>query len=126
MSRVLTRDAILGTPDAGRARVEVPEWGGYVWAHVMSGTERDAWEASIVREGGDHSINMRAKLFILATRDDGGNPLFTAADVEALGRKSYVTLDKVINKIQEINRLTNSSMEKLEGNSEPGRSEGQS
>jgi hypothetical protein len=129
MTQALSREAILATPDAGRTQVEVPEWGGYVWVHVMSGTERDRWETDIIkssRDGKESTENTRAKLIVLTVRDDNGTPLFTSADVEALGRKHYAVLDRVIEESRRINRLTVKSMEELEGNSAPVRSDGQS
>lgn len=126
MSKALGRKAILATPDAGRTKVDVPEWGGYVWVHVMSGTERDAWEVTIIKEGKEAQKNMRAKLLVLTVRDDDGQPLFTAEDIPALGKKHYLVLDKVLDESKRINRLTDKSMEELEGNSAPSRSDGQS
>jgi hypothetical protein len=129
MSKPLTRDSILASPDAGRTQVEVPEWGGYVWVHVMSGSERDRWEYEIIRankDGKDGTENTRAKLIVMSVRDDNGLPLFTDADIPALGKKHYAVLDRVLDESRRLNRLTVKSMEELEGNSAPGRSEGQS
>lgn len=125
-ARSLGRDQILNTPNAGRVAVPVPEWGGFVWAHVMSGSERDAWESEIIKQGAaDANINMRAKLLVLTVRDDEGRPLFTDADVERLGQKDHRILDHVIEQSKRINRLTDKTMEELAGNSVPSRSEGQ-
>lgn len=129
MSNALSRQQILDAPDAGRTQVDVPEWGGYVWVHVMSGSDRDRWETEIIKsskDGKDATENTRAKLIVLTVRDENGVPLFTSADVEALGRKHYAVLDRVLEESRRLNRLTTKSMEQLEGNSEPGRSEGQS
>lgn len=126
--KALSRAQILCTPDAGRLRVEVPEWDGYVWVHVMSGEERDAWEMTIIKEGSkdESTENMRAKLLVLTVRDDDGKPVFTSADISSLGKKDHRTLDHIIDQSKKINRMTPKSMGELEGNSAPGRSEGRS
>ncbi len=128
MTQALTREAILGSPDAPRTKVDVPEWGGYVWVHVMSGTERDRWETEIIKsakDGKETTENVRARLIIMTVRDDDGAPLFALTDVDALGRKHYMVLDRILNESKRINRLTTASMEDLEGNSGASRSDGQ-
>ena len=53
----LTRDAILQATDLTFEDVAVPEWGGVVRVRGLTGTERDAFEASVVgRQGSNLSL----------------------------------------------------------------------
>jgi hypothetical protein len=120
----LTKAQILAADDLPRKQVDVPEWGGSVFVRTMSGTERDAWEMSLVefREGQriEHLENVRAKLVAFTAIDESGARLFTDSDVLALGRKSAKALDRVYEAAQELNRLDRRSIEGDLKNSGPG------
>jgi hypothetical protein len=105
MSKALTREQILAAPDAGRIRVDVPEWVGHIWVHEMSAHERDGWERSVTKDD-DRYTNMRAKLLVHILRDDNGNPLFTPNDVPFLGRQPYALLDRLIEASKKIGAMT--------------------
>jgi len=99
VSNALTKDAILSANDIERERVEVPEWGGYVWVRGMTGEERDAFEAGLVeRKGKSRELNfknMRASLVAKTVVNDGGERLFDDNDVKRLGQKSAAALDRL-------------------------------
>lgn len=120
MSKYLTRDAILGAADLATEEVPVPEWGGVVLVRGLSGAQRDAYEASIVKNvGGKPKMdmeNMRAKLVALCVVDDAGSPLFTMADVEALGRKSGAVLQRVFVVAQRLSGLATEDVEEAAKN----------
>jgi hypothetical protein len=60
---ILSKAAILAANDKKTINIEVPEWNGSVVIRVMSGTERDRFEAEFVN--GNKSVDMvRAKLEI--------------------------------------------------------------
>ena len=63
---LLSKTAILAAQDLQTEDVEVPEWGGAVRVRSLTGRERDAFEASMIRgEGRDRKVdltNMRARL----------------------------------------------------------------
>ena len=115
---VLTKDQILAAEDLGKELVSVPEWGGHVYVKVMSGAERDAWEASIVGTTGSQRNlqNIRARLVALTACDGGGLRLFSDADVGELGKKSSKALDRVFAVAQKLNALTEDDIKELEGN----------
>ena len=121
---LLTRDAILAAGDIKSEDVDVPEWGGTVRVAVMSGTARDAWEqALVIREGAKsrpNLANVRARLVAATVVDEAGAPLFSAADVAALGAKSAAALDRVCNVSQRLNGLGTAALESAAGNSAPG------
>lgn len=57
---VLTREAILSADDLPAETVDVPEWGGKVRIRTMTGSERDAFESSLIGTGGkDTSKDLR-------------------------------------------------------------------
>lgn len=117
---LLTKDQILQTQDLPFEDVDVPEWGGHVRVRALTGTERDAFEASIVERRGNRTefnpINMRAKLVALTVIDENGNRLFTDADIEALGKKSAIALDRVFQVAQRLSGLRPEDLEEMTKN----------
>lgn len=100
----LSKEAILGADDLPRELVNVPEWGGPVLVRTMSGTDRDAFEASLLdKEGRMH--NVRARLVALTVCDAQGERLFGDSDLDALGRKSARALDRVFSVAQRLNGI---------------------
>jgi len=110
MAELLTRAAILAAEDLGREVVPVPEWGGSVLVRGLTGRERDAFEASIVRmRGGGVSAsleNIRAKLVAMTVIDDDGARLFEDRDVRALGDKSGAVLDRLFDVARRLSGMT--------------------
>ena len=113
---LLTREAILSASDLKVEVVEVKEWGGSVRVATMTGSARDAWEQSLVKGGKATLENVRANLVAATVVDEEDIPLFTAADVAELGRKSAAALDRVCKVAQKLNRLTDSDLEDAKGN----------
>ena len=124
---VLTREAILSADDLRAETVDVPEWGGKVRIRTMTGSERDAFESSLIGTGGkDTSKNLRdlrARFASLVIVDESNERLFSEKDVKALGRKSAAALDRVFAAGQRLNGLTNQDVDELAGNSMSDHSE---
>jgi len=95
LTNMLTRAAILATEDIKSQVVQVPEWGGAVLVKGMTGTMRDKWEISVSSDAKATTTNARAKLVVCSVVDDAGTPIFTDADIEALGNKSGAALTRV-------------------------------
>lgn len=113
---VLSKAEILAADDKKLIDHEVPEWGGVVKLRVMSGTERDRFEAEFV--GGNKSVDMvRAKLVAKCLCDDKGQRLFTEQEIPALGEKSAAVLDRLFAACMKHNRFTKGDVEELSGNS---------
>ena len=115
--------AILSAPDLATVDVDVPEWGGTVRVRALNGRERDAFEASCMKERKDGTQefitrNMRAKLVALALVDDKGQRLFADEDVAALGKKSAKALSRVFDAASALNGITPDDVKSLEGNSD--------
>ena len=116
----LTAKDILGADDVCRERVDVPEWGGFLYVQEMTGTARDLYEASVIEfvNGSfkQRLDNIRAKLVAVCAVDEDGNLLFKQSQVEALGKKSGKALDRVFAVAQRVNALTDSDVEELAKN----------
>jgi hypothetical protein len=116
----LTRDAILSVDDRPTEQVDVPEWGGHVLVSTMTGQERDRFEASLLDEKGQNRSanmdNLRARLATLCCVDDDGNRLFSQSDIEELGRKSALALNRIFTAAQRLNGIGEDAVEELAGN----------
>lgn len=124
---LLGRDDIIGADDRPTEDVPVPEWGGTVRVRALSGTERDAYESSMVSQRGNkveaNLTNARAKLVAASLVDEEGNLLFGQADIEALGRKSGAALDRVWDAARRLSGLKDSDVEELTEAFEPAPAE---
>jgi hypothetical protein len=114
---MLTRAQILAADDTRRETVQVPEWGGEVLVSVMSGRQRDLWEASMAGQDPETIMrDARAKLVAACVIGEDGVPLFTKDDVDALSAKSSAALDRVAKVAQRLNRIGAKDIEDLKGN----------
>lgn len=126
MTKVLTADDILNSNDLERVKVDVPEWGGHVYLTVMTGIERDAWEMNLMKKGHDGKPeinwdrlkNLRARMLVSCITDKNGNRLFNAQQIDALGEKSSLVLDRLYDEAQKLNKISEEDIEELEGNLE--------
>lgn len=118
--RFATKALIMAAQDLPVEELEVPEWGCWVRIKTLTAAERDNFEAEIVqRNGRDTRMNlrnMRAKLVAATVVDEEGRPLFTLADVEALGQKSAKALDRIFTKAQELAGLREADVKELAEN----------
>lgn len=115
---LLNRDQILAVADIQFATVEVPEWGGAVKIRSMSGADRDAHEMWLTSrpetEKGFQLSNLRAHMAAMSIVGEDGEPLFSDADVEALGKKSSAALDRVYQAIITLNAIGQKDVAALE------------
>jgi hypothetical protein len=101
---ILTKDAILAADDLPKERVNVPEWGGDVFVRTMTGTDRDAFEASLI--GNDGRLeNVRARLVSLTICSESGERLFSDDEIASLGSKSAKALDRLFAVSQRLNGI---------------------
>ena len=115
---LLSRDQILGAEDRRYEVVNCPEWGGEVRLRSLTGSERDEWENSLVRQVGDkrrlNARNMRAKLIALSAVDGDGQLLFSPGDVIKLGSKNAAPLDRLFEVCQRLSGVSDEDVEELE------------
>lgn len=103
---ILDRAAILAAEDRQFVEVDVPEWGGAVRLGSIS-----AYQAQLYAEQADKLRDGTAGLSVLAflvaacAVDEAGGPIFTQADVEALGRKSPAVLGRLAEASNKLNGL---------------------
>jgi hypothetical protein len=123
MTRTLSRAEIESANDIRTEIVSVPEWGGDVAVRQLTGAERDAFEAGLVRTMPDGRrepdlANMSAKL-VAACMVDGvtGDRLFSDGDVERLATKSATALRRVFEVAQRLNGMGAGAVEAAEKNS---------
>lgn len=107
------RDQILAASDSQFDTVEVPEWNCAIRVRSMNGAERDALERRISDQGklGTLGTNIRAMMVAFCAVDDAGARLFMDADIEALGAKNWVALDRVATAAMRLNKLQASDVE---------------
>jgi hypothetical protein len=117
---LLTREQIVEVEDTEYAVVECPEWGGDVRLKSIKGSQRDAYEQSLILErGGSRQMNLRnarAKLIVLCAVDEAGRLLFSADDLNVLGRKNAKPLDRLFDACRKLAGLSEDDVEKLTEN----------
>jgi len=104
-------------------QVEVPEWNCTLNIRTLTGTERDEFESSIIKDKKADLTNIRAKLCAKTIVDGEGKLIFTGADVVALGKKSALALDRIFSVAQKLNGLSPKDIEELTKNSGAGQSD---
>jgi hypothetical protein len=120
----LSRQAILDAQDARVSDpIEVPEWGGSVRVRMMSGDERDSWEAwnasrKTEADPRGNYLGWRAALLVRTACDEKGTLLFAPGDVAWLGKKSGEAMDRVVDVAIVLNKLGAAAAEELSGKSQ--------
>lgn len=113
----LSRDAIFSAQDIRLERVEVPEWGGALYIRVITGGERDEFEATLHDARGKlKRDNIRARVVALAACSKDGAPLFVEpGDVDRLAGKSAAVLDRVFTAAMKLNGMLKEEVDSLAG-----------
>lgn len=116
---LLSKNEIFAIDDRKIVELEVPEWNGSVRLRSLSAKERDDFESSTVklrRDGTreEHMENFRARLVSKCLIDENEKLMFTKPqDIQALGAKSAAALQRIFNKCQELNGLSDADVEDL-------------
>lgn len=122
---LLSKEQITAADDRQWEDVDVPEWGGTVRLLGMSGTERNAYQSSLVVIGPNGSVqrmNMADQLAKLVGKCLVGEDfqrLFTDKEIKALGAKNGAVLERLGTICQRLSGLRKEDMEEAEGKSEP-------
>jgi hypothetical protein len=124
---LLSKDDILAAPDLTFEIVEVPEWGGKVRVKALTGTERDAFESSMLQGTGKNqkisTQDIRAKLCARTIVDMEDKRLFNDGEIGKLGAKSAAALDRVYGVASRLSKISSEDVEELAKNSGIGLSE---
>lgn len=137
--KVLTKNDIFKSEDIVKEYVDISEWDGGLYIKVLSGEERDSFEAAMFKtnDAGDFTRNfenMRARLIAFAAVDVNNKLIFDPilkydiqgklyGDVADLGKKSSIVLDRMYTVAQRLNKLRKEDIEDLTKNSLPDQSE---
>ena len=113
----LTKKDILKAQDLQTEVVDVPEWGGQVKVRGLSGLERDQFEHELfemVEGPGLRVVRSRLLARCLVGEDD--QRLFADGDIDALGKKSAVPLNRLFVIAQKLSGLAQEDVEELAKN----------
>ncbi|MCP8707463.1 hypothetical protein [Streptomyces sp. AC04842] len=122
---LLSKEQITSADDRKWEDVPVPEWGGTVRLVGMSGTERNAYQSSLVvlgPNGKPQRMNMADQLAKLVGKclvDENFERLFTDKEIKALGAKNGAVLERLAQIAQRLSGLRKEDVEAAEGKSEP-------
>lgn len=121
---LLNKDQINKADDRRWEDVDVPEWGGQVRILGLSGTERDAYQASMVRMGSQGNVqgvvltDASAKLLAKCIVGEDFERLYSDKDVRELGAKNGEVLQRLHKVAQRLSGLGKQALEEKAGNSE--------
>ncbi|MEU3600877.1 hypothetical protein ABZ714_19460 [Streptomyces sp. NPDC006798] len=121
---LLTRAEIDAADDRAWEDVPVPEWGGDVRVQGMSGSERNAYQSSLVVMGSGGSVqrlnmaDQTAKLLAKCLVDAEGERLYSDKEVKALGAKNGAVLERLSKVAARLSGLRKEDMAEAEGKSE--------
>ncbi|MEU1194920.1 hypothetical protein ABZ446_01695 [Streptomyces sp. NPDC005813] len=120
---LLSRKQIDGADDRRWEDVDVPEWGGTVRILGLSGTARNAYEASLVQLGPNGSVqrmkleNATPRLVAMCLVDENFERLYTDKEVAELGVKNGAVLQSLHQVAQRLSGLGKKAVEDAAGNS---------
>ncbi|MFF7365813.1 hypothetical protein [Streptomyces sp. NPDC008125] len=120
---LLTADQITAADDRSWEDVTVPEWNGTVRVLALSGTDRNAYQASLVVLGPNGSVqrmnlaDQSARLLAKSLVGEDFQRLFTDRDVKALGAKNGAVLHRLFEVAQRLSALRKEDVEAKAGNS---------
>lgn len=121
---LLSKEQITAADDRQWEDVDVPEWGGTVRVLGMSGTERNAYQSSLVVLGPNGSVqrmNMADQLAKLVAKSVVGEDferLFSDNEVKELGKKNGAVLERIGQVAQRLSGLRKEDVEAKAGNSD--------
>lgn len=107
---ILSKGSILAADDIKIKYVDVPEWGGKVGLRVISGTARDKFEACYTEKD---MVNFRVKFLAASLCGEDGELLFSDADIEALGKKSNIVINRLFNEAFAHSAFTGEAIDEL-------------
>lgn len=117
MGKILSAEDIFAAEDTEYSEIDCPEWGGTVRLRSIKGTQRDAYEQSVITgNGANRSVNLknaRAKLIVLCAVGEDNRPLFTAEDVRRLGDKNAAPIDRLFDECRKLAGMSENDVDRL-------------
>lgn len=115
----LTKEQILAAP-LPREEVQTPEWGGSVFVRTISAKELVALQRAM-RAHDDQSVAGVILAFTLC--DEQGQALFTDADIIPLNNLAGVTMGRLLEVAERLNKFKPDDVDNAEKNSSASRGE---
>lgn len=113
MPPLITRAQVQQAVDIPTRDVEVPEWGGTVRVRGLNAKERievkDSFSGKKEGEIELADYMLPCRLIAMAAIDEQGAPIFSAEDVEMLGKKSPQVIDRLATVVAELSAMTEKS-----------------
>lgn len=113
---LLSREQILGAADLASEIVDCPEWGGQVRVRALSAADRLEIARRVMGENGEPDDKRALDLSIIIPAwciiDENGQRLFGEADVQALGEKSGVPLQRITEAVQRLSGMDTAATKK--------------
>lgn len=124
---LLSAAEIEAVDDRKYEDVPVPEWGGTVRVIGLTGTDRDAYEASFVDAKGKPAAqrlrNIRAKLLVKCLVGEDGKRLFTDDKAQVLGAKNGAVVDRLFDVARRLSGIGQGAVEEGKETSESGQND---
>ena len=122
---LLSKEALLAAATAVHLpteTVDIPELGGAVIVRGMTGTQRDAWERSLIIGRGKHrdvnTDNVRARLVARCLVNAAGERLLTDGEASALGNLRVDVLNRLYEVAQRLCGVSDGDIDELKKSSE--------
>lgn len=104
------RKRLLSANDIKVAPIDIPAWGGTYYLRVISGKARESFEESYSQE---KMKNFRLRFLVLTLCDEDGKPILSDADMDALGERSSVEINRVFDAAWKLNAFTQEAVDAL-------------
>lgn len=123
--RLASRGLLLASRPLKFEDVHIEEIGAAIRIRELKAQERDLFEQMVTRTSpkGQQSVvteNLRVRLIQLSAINEDGSPMFTQADIPALGQLSAAVVGKLFDVASRLSGLSEKDTEALEKNSESG------
>lgn len=112
----LTKEQILAANDRRSIEVSVPEWGDTVRLAVMTGTERESFERMWTETDQKLLPQYKVKMLRRCIVDESGATMFTDADLDLLGQKNALVIDRLFTECMKLNGFQKDSVEEAAKN----------
>lgn len=117
----LSRDAFLSGKGVPIEEIQLPELGGSVFVKGMTAKDRSAFEKQFQTPSGKTNkvklAEVRERIVVATVCDESKAPLFTEADIPAIGEMPAVVIERLVTVAQRLCGMTNQDVESLAGNS---------
>jgi hypothetical protein len=104
------RNQLLNANDIKVQPLDIPAWGGTYYLRVISGKAREHFEESYSQE---KMKNFRLRFLVLTLCDEAGKPILSDADMDALGERSSVEINRVFDAAWKLNAFTQEAVDAL-------------